>query len=164
MLQEAIQAAFLQQPKLENSIWYNGHTFSFLVEGSQTEGAFSMMHVYFRKGGEPPAHYHQHEDELFYVLEGELRFHIGDKKFIAKAGDMAYAPRMIPHNFALVTDTAKALLIITPAGMETFFREFSVPAQSLDLAPLTEGKPPAEFFDIMLKRSNELGVVWMPEF
>ena len=164
MLQETLQSTKLQKPTLENSVWYNGHTFSFLIDAEQTGGAFALMHVHFRKGGEPPAHFHKNEDEIFYVLEGEIRFHIGDKTFIAKAGELAYAPREVPHQFSLVTETAKALLMITPAGIETFFKEFSVPAQSLELPPIPEGHPPAIFLDNMLKRAVELGIVWLPEF
>jgi quercetin dioxygenase-like cupin family protein len=164
MLQETLQTARLQKPILENSIWYNSHTFSFLLDAGQTAGAFALIHCYFRKGGEPPAHFHTKEDETFYILEGGIRFHIGDKKFTAKAGELAFAPREIPHQFSLVTETAKALLLISPPGIETFFKEFGVPAQSLELPPLAEGQPPAEFFDNMLKRAEELGIVWMPEF
>jgi quercetin dioxygenase-like cupin family protein len=164
MLQETLQSARLQKPMLENSIWYNGHRFSFLLDATQTARTFVLIHCYFRKGGEPPAHYHTREDETFYILEGEIRFHIGDKKFTAKAGELAFAPREIPHQFSLVTETAKALLLISPAGIETFFKEFSVPAQSLELPPIPEGQPPAEFFDNMMKRAIELGIVWMPEF
>lgn len=164
MLHETLQSAGLQKPILENSVWYNGHTFSFFLDAQQTAGAFVLIHIYFRKGGEPPAHYHKREDETFYLLEGEIRFHIGDKKFTAKAGELAYVPKNVPHQFSLVTETAKALLLITPAGAETFFREFGVPAQSLELPPIPEGQPPAQFFDNMMKRAEELGMVWMPEF
>jgi quercetin dioxygenase-like cupin family protein len=164
MLQETLQFAQLCKPTLENAIWYNGHTFSILLDTRQTAGAFALLHCYFRKGGEPPAHFHRIEDETFYILEGEIRFHIGDKKFTAKAGELAYAPKKTPHQFALVTETAKALLLITPAGIETFFSEFSVPAQSLELPPIQQGQPPAELFESMMKRATELGMVWMPEF
>jgi quercetin dioxygenase-like cupin family protein len=164
MLQEAISSERLQKPALENSIWYNGHTFSFLVEAEQTGGAFTLMHGYFRKGGEPPAHFHRNEDETFYILEGEIRFHIGDKKFIASAGDVAHVPKGIPHQFFVETKTAKALLLITPSGIESFFREFGMPAKSLDLPPIPEGQPPAEFFENMMKRAVEMGIVWLPEF
>ena len=63
----------------------------------------------------------------------------------------------VPHHFSLVTDTAKALLLITPAGIETFFKEFSVPAQSLELPPIPEGQPPAEFLDQHDEASNGTG-------
>lgn len=164
MLQETIQSAWLQKPMLKNSIWYNGHTFSFLLDAEQTNGAFTLMHCYFRKGGEPPAHFHRNEDETFYILEGEIRFHIGDKTFTANPGEFAYGPKGIPHSFSLVTETAKALLLITPAGIETFFKEFSVPAQSLELPPIPDGQPPAVFFENMMKRATEVGIVWVPEF
>jgi quercetin dioxygenase-like cupin family protein len=163
MLHEILQSPRLQQPGLENSIWYNGHTFSFLLEAGQTGGSFAVIHCYFRKGGEPPAHFHRKEDEVFYILEGEICFHIGDKKLTAKEGGLAYVPKGVPHQFSLVTETAKALLLITPAGMETFFKEFSTPAQSLEL-PILEGHPPAAFIEKMTKRGIELGMVWMPEF
>ena len=152
------------KPELKNSIWYNGHTFSFLIESSQSNGAFSLISCYFGKGGEPPAHYHLNESETFYVLEGEIRFHIGDKKFTARAGETAFAPKGVPHSFKLESETAKALLLIAPAGIETFFKEFSIPAQSLELPPIPDGQPPAEFLNHMLKRATEMGIVWMPEF
>jgi quercetin dioxygenase-like cupin family protein len=164
MLKETWQDAPLQKPLLENSVWYNRHVFSFLLGAEQTSGTFALIHCHFRKGGEPPAHFHQNEDETFYVLEGEILFHIGDKKFTVKAGELAYAQKGIPHHFSLVTETAKALLLITPTGVETFFREFSVPAKSLELPPVPEGQPTVEFLETMLKRATELGIVWMPEF
>ncbi len=164
MLHKALQSEWLQKPSLENSIWYNGHTFSFLLDASQTGGAFSLLYCYFRKGGEPTAHCHRNEDETFCILEGEILFHIGDRRFIAKAGELAYGPKDVPHQFKLVTETAKALLLITPAGVETFFKEFSVPAQSLELPAVSEGQIPAHFFDHMMKRAEALGIVWMPEF
>ncbi len=126
--------------------------------------AFTLIHCFFRKGGEPPAHFHQLEDETFYVLESEINFHIGDRRFTAKAGDSVFAPRDVPHHFSLETPTAKALLLITPSGIETFFREYSVPAQSLELPPVAKEQPPVEFFQGMMKRAMELGIVWMPEF
>ena len=82
MLQETLQPPRFQKPILENSIWYNGNTFSFLLDAKQTAGAFALIHCYFTKGGGPPAHFHRNEDETFYILEGEIRFHIGDNEFI----------------------------------------------------------------------------------
>jgi quercetin dioxygenase-like cupin family protein len=161
---QSLQAGILQKPALENSIWYNGHTFSFLLDAAQTSGAFVLIYSHFRQGGEPPAHYHKREDETFYLLEGEIRFHIGDKRFIARSGELAYVPKGVPHSFSLVSETAKALLLISPAGMETFFKEFGVPAQSLELPLVPNGQPPAPFIEKMLRRAEELGMVWMPEF
>ena len=68
----------------------------------------------------PPPHLHKGEDESFYILEGEFDFHVGDKKFTAGPGELVVLPKNIPHYFNLITDTAKALLLISPAGFEIF--------------------------------------------
>ena len=164
MTHALLQSEFLKNATVENSIWFNGHRFSFLSDSHQTEGAFTLIYAYLKKGGEPPAHYHRNEQETFYILEGAIRYHIGDKKFIAKEGDVVFIAKEVPHQFKLVTETAKAFLIITPSGLETFFREFSIPAQSLELPPITGAQPPVVFTNDMRTRAEELGIVWMPEF
>ena len=86
---------------------------------------------------------------------------MGEKKFAAGAGDFIVLPKDMPHSFNLVTDTAKALLLITPAGFETVFKEFGKPAQTLELPPLPVSLP-KELFQQIHQRCIELGNVWMP--
>jgi quercetin dioxygenase-like cupin family protein len=161
----SLEVMTAQKPTLKNSVHYIAYTFSFLVSGEDTDGAFSLTHCFFREGKEftPPPHYHKFEDETFYILEGEIEFHVGDKKFIAGAGEVVYSPKNVPHHFNIISKTAKALLLISPAGIETFFKEFGVPAQTLDLPPIPETNPRKEEFMAMQKRMIELGVVVMPE-
>jgi mannose-6-phosphate isomerase-like protein (cupin superfamily) len=161
----SLQLMTAQKPTLKNSVHYIAYTFSFLLSGKDTDGAFSLTHCYFREGKQfaPPPHYHQFEDETFYILEGEMEFYVGDKQFNAGPGDVVFAPRNVPHHFNIISKTAKALLLINPAGLETIFKEFSVPAQTLDLPPIPKTNPREEEKEAMKKRSNELGVVFMPE-
>ena len=163
MENQAIQQALLTKPTLENSIHYIAHTFSFLVTGKETNGAFSLMHCHFRKDFMAPPHYHKLEDESFYVLEGEINFHVGDKSFVAGPGEFVFLPKNVPHHFNLVTDTAKALMQISPAGFEVFFREFGRPAETLDLPPVPTVNPRSEMFQKMHDRMIALGNVFMPE-
>ena len=163
MLQDKFQSNLLQRPTIETSVHYMAHTFSFLSTGRETGDTFSLMHCYFRKGFTAPPHYHKLEDESFYLLEGEIDFYISDKKVKASAGEFVVLPRNIPHHFELVTETAKALMLITPAGFEIFFREFGQPAQTLDLPPIPTANPRLEMFDAMHERMIELGNVFMPE-
>jgi quercetin dioxygenase-like cupin family protein len=76
------------------------------------------------KGG-PPRHVHHEQDEWFYVIEGEFRFEIGDDKFTARPGDSLFAPRKIPHAWALVGDRPGTLLTaVSPAGtFEAFIHD-----------------------------------------
>lgn len=163
MLQTMLQHPVSQKPTLENSVHYIAHTFSFLATGKDTDGAFSLIHCFFRKGFMPPPHYHKLEDESFYLLEGEMDFYIGDQNFKAGAGEFVVLPKNVPHHFNLISETAKALLLITPAGFEVFFKEFGVPAQTLDLPPVPSANPRKEMFEKMHNRMIELGNVFMPE-
>jgi quercetin dioxygenase-like cupin family protein len=165
MLPVDIQPMTSQKPTLENSVHYIAYTFSFLVTGKDTNGSYSLTHCYFREGKQftPPPHYHKNEDEAFYILEGEMEFHVGDKKFNAGVGEFIFVPRNVPHHFNIVSKTAKALLLISPAGLEVFFKEFSTPSQTLELPAVPTTSPREEEFVAMKKRMDELGIVLLPE-
>jgi uncharacterized RmlC-like cupin family protein len=68
------------------------------------------------------------------VLQGEYRFQAGDEKFRVSAGGMAFGPRGVPHGFQNLGDeTARLLIITTPAGLERFFEDFAaLPPGPLD--------------------------------
>jgi mannose-6-phosphate isomerase-like protein (cupin superfamily) len=54
-------------------------TLAFKVVTQDTQGSlFAMESTSLKKGG-PPRHVHPHQDEWFYVLEGEFIAEIGDK-------------------------------------------------------------------------------------
>lgn len=162
MVETAMVPVTSQKPTLENSVHYLAHTFSFLATGKDTCNAYALIHCHFRKGFTPPPHYHKFEDESFFMLEGTINFHRGNNKITASKGELVVLPKLIPHSFDLVTDSAKALLLITPAGFETLFKEFGRPAQTLNL-PSLNGQPPKQMFQQLHKRCEELGNVWMPE-
>jgi mannose-6-phosphate isomerase-like protein (cupin superfamily) len=66
---------------------------------------------------------HRHDfDEAFYMLEGELTFQVEDRLVDARAGDLAFAPRGVPHTFTNRSDApARYVLVCTPAGFERYF-------------------------------------------
>ncbi|WP_347924128.1 cupin domain-containing protein [Pontimicrobium sp. SW4] len=50
------------------------------------------------KGNKVPWHAHENEDELFYIIRGELLFEIENKpSFIMKEGDLFIVPKGITH-------------------------------------------------------------------
>ena len=57
---------------LDRSVWYNGSLMTFLATGEDSHGQFALIEAVARKGNVPPAHIHHREDEIFYVLEGEV--------------------------------------------------------------------------------------------
>jgi quercetin dioxygenase-like cupin family protein len=66
---------------------------------------------------------HTHDfDETFCVLEGELMFQLRDELITAGAGEVAFAPRGVPHTFANLSGApARYMLVCTPAGFERYF-------------------------------------------
>ncbi len=162
MLDSLLRSAVCQKPTLDNSVHYMAHTFSFLTTGEDTENAFTLIHCFFRKDFFPPPHIHQNEDESFYILEGIFEFQVGESKITAGAGEFVVLPKNVPHSFNLLTETAKALLLITPSGLEVIFKEFSIPAITLDLPPVPEPVPEGRYAK-MAKRNSELGIIWMPQ-
>ena len=88
---------FLSQPRPENSRAIPGALFHFLATGEQTNNQFSLMYIEVHKGNEPPPHTHRNEDETFYILEGHIKFWVGDEVFEAGPGEFVHLPKNIPH-------------------------------------------------------------------
>ena len=66
-----------------------------------------VAHVYFKKGGFVPMHSH-HNEQITYVLEGALRFLLGeeqDEEVIVRAGDVLTIPPHLPHSAVALEDT-----------------------------------------------------------
>lgn len=136
---DAALAAFGRGRKsLEHSVWYTGWLLTFLATGKETRGQFALTEQVARRGNVPPRHIHHREDETFYVLEGEMTFSIGDESIKATPGTMVFAPRDVAHSFTIDSEQARILVMNTPAGIEEFFRECSVPAPSMTLPPPAE--------------------------
>ncbi len=63
-----------------------------------------------------PLHIHHADDEAWYVLEGTLRFQIGDEEFEAGAGSAVIAPKGTPHAYGNARRgvPARYLLVMAP--------------------------------------------------
>jgi quercetin dioxygenase-like cupin family protein len=85
-----------------------------------------------------PRHVHHREEETFYVLEGEMNVTVGDRTFKAPPGTLVCLPRDVAHSFAIESEQLRTLILFTPAGLEGFFKEFSVPAPAMTLPPTDE--------------------------
>jgi quercetin dioxygenase-like cupin family protein len=98
-----------------------------------------MAEMSIPPGGGPAPHIHHREDESFHVLEGTLTIQIGGDTLSASSGDFAFLPRGIAHSFKNNGDTpAKALVLITPGGLENYFAEVFDPAVDRSAPPPSE--------------------------
>jgi len=66
-----------------------------------------LAHVYLKKGCVVPRHHHENE-QVTYVLEGSLRFWLGEapgEEKIVNAGEVLVIPSNLPHMAEALEDT-----------------------------------------------------------
>jgi quercetin dioxygenase-like cupin family protein len=93
-----------------------------LLRSEQSGGHMSVIENVLAPRAKGP-YLHKHDfDEAFYILEGELVFQIEDQLVTKRKGDLAFAPRNVPHALTNRTDEpARYVLVCTPAGFERSF-------------------------------------------
>jgi mannose-6-phosphate isomerase-like protein (cupin superfamily) len=102
-----------------------GIGYSLLVSSQQTGGAYELMLFLAPAGHGPPPHVHRHEDELFYILEGEFDVLFGERTLHVRPGDYIHLPRGTPHAFRNTTNrNASFLCWVTPGTLGPFFDAF----------------------------------------
>ena len=153
---------FVHRATLANSYWYLQQLISWLASGRDTGNAIAGMELTSRQGLEPPPHVHTREDELYFVLEGAATFFVGEDVVEAAAGDAVLLPRGVRHWHKPRTPRWRALVAVTPAGLEEYYMGFSRPARALSL-PSAEQDPID--FGAIAPRLIELGAqygIWYP--
>ena len=141
---------------LDRSVWYSGWLLTFLATAEETRGQFALIEAIARKGNVPPRHIHHREEEAFYVLDGEMIVSVGDQTIKATPGTMVCLPRDVAHSFTIESEQLRMLILLTPAGMEKWFKEFSVPAPAMTLPPAAE--VPYSEMQRMLEVSRQYGI------
>lgn len=135
-------------------LWFLGTLARMKLEGSLTGGRLALWEGVLPRGAAPPLHSHS-QDEIFYVLEGELTAWLVEPALADDAtappawlmtrgrrcgvGDVVFAPGGAPHTFRVESDTARALFISKPAGIEDFVRGLAEPARWPWLQPPPDG-------------------------
>jgi quercetin dioxygenase-like cupin family protein len=97
-----------------------GSSVEMKVESSQSGGDYGVVLWTLRAGEEPPLHTHSREDELLYVVQGQLIARVGDARVEVGPGAYAALPRGVPHAIEVVGDQATLLLSFVPGGLERF--------------------------------------------
>ena len=95
--------------------WTYRYGIDFTVKAGEVQEGSSMTFVEYvtRKGEEPPAHTHESENEIFYLLEGALTFHCGEESFEVEKGGFIYLPHGVEHRYTIHNDDPVRLIFIT---------------------------------------------------
>lgn len=154
-------------------LWFLGTFMRVKLDGVHTDGRLGMFDGVLPRGAAPPLHSHP-QDETFYVLGGDVTVWIVEAELAAGgdaqspawvaerarrcgAGAVVYAPGGTPHTFRVESDTARVLVLSTPAGIEQYARALAEPAQWPWLPPPPDG--PRVSADRMEAVERELGMV-----
>lgn len=109
-------------------VW--GDLYSFKTTAAESDGAHALLEMTVNPGSGTPPHIHHAEDEMFYVLEGELSFWCGDEKFTKKAGSFVAVPKGTVHRWANESNgPAKSLVFLVPGGFDEFLMAIGTPVE-----------------------------------
>jgi quercetin dioxygenase-like cupin family protein len=75
-----------------------------------------LTHVYLKKGAIVPQHSH-HNEQISYILEGGLRFWIGDDEsevIDVRAGEVLHIPALVKHKAEALEDTVDVDIFSPP--------------------------------------------------
>jgi mannose-6-phosphate isomerase-like protein (cupin superfamily) len=97
--------------------------------------ALSLVEMVGPVGDMPPLHLHRNEDEVFFIVEGEISVFVGPNRFHLTAGESACVARGVPHTYRVESESARWLAICAPAGFDRFVAAASEPAAADELPP-----------------------------
>ncbi len=168
-------------------LWFLGTVVRPKLVGEQTAGRFGMWEAVLPFGAAPPLHSHPQDETFYvldgevtvWLVEPDA---IDNRQALATdtagggedvavavpswvlthgrrcgVGAAAFAPGGTPHTFRVESDTARMLIVSTPAGIEDLVRAVAEPARWPWLQPPPEGPrvPPERLAAI----ERELGMV-----
>jgi quercetin dioxygenase-like cupin family protein len=85
---------------------------------------FTVLDMTITPGFGAPAHISSTEDKLFIVIEGQLKYLIGDKTETVGPGARVIVPRGVIHGFTNIgPGDARHILVSTPRRHEEFYRD-----------------------------------------
>ena len=121
-------------------LWFLGTLATIRVPGEAVAGRFALIEFLFPRHTSPPLHTHP-QDESYVVLEGRVTIRAGERRFELEMGGTAVVPMGVAHTFRVDSDTARVLVLSTPAGLERFVRDGAVPANAPTLPPADTPRP-----------------------
>lgn len=95
------------------------------VGGEESGGRLAVVETSVSPQLALPRHCHHWEDEVVYVLTGEIACWRGDAWRSYGAGQSVFVPRGTEHTVVALSDEARLLVTLTPAGFEGFYRELA---------------------------------------
>lgn len=134
-----------------------GNVVKFLAYPDETDGKYCVIECIVPKGAGAPPNMHAGEMEAFYVLDGEVAFHVDGEDIVAKKGTFLTVPDGAIHAFSGVSEEAKLLIVNAPGVMhERFFTSVGSELPEGATRPLPPSGPPD--IPALVAKASSLGM------
>src|SRR3954465_9354303 len=108
-------------------LWFLGTLATIRVPGEVVADRFALIEFLFPQNASPPMHTHP-QDESYLVQQGRITVVTDRDRFELNAGATGVVPMGTPHTFRVDSDTARVMVLSTPAGLERMVRDGSIKA------------------------------------
>lgn len=107
---------------------FHGATVVIKASSDDTVGQLAVMESTYPAGLSVHEHVHAGEDEMFYVLAGELSVFCEQDRWTATPGSFVFVPRDCRHGFVVTSvEPARALVVTGPARLDRQIAENGQP-------------------------------------
>jgi mannose-6-phosphate isomerase-like protein (cupin superfamily) len=138
-------------------LWFLNTLVTVGVANDEGSDGISVLESLAPHGDSPPLHVHHDEDEVFHILEGELRFRVGDNDLRAGAGETLLAPKGVPHTYRVESEQGRWLVTTARGNFERFVRSISRPAERDEL-PDAAPEPTPEQVEALSAAASAHGI------
>jgi mannose-6-phosphate isomerase-like protein (cupin superfamily) len=142
------------------SFWILGDRVEFKTPAAASGGRYTMAHTLTVPGGGPPPHRHRNEDEVFYIIDGNFEFLVGDTVVPAPPGTLIFGARNVTHQFRNKGPGNGSFVVwVQPAKFETFISELGTPAAGVVDPPA----PTPQLMDKLGRLCQAYGIEIQPD-
>lgn len=132
---------------------FHGAKFTIKVLTSETDGSYTVMDIIHPPNLGPALHMHPRGSEIFYVIEGNYQFILGEKSIVNKSGDVVLVSKGTPHRFIVGPEGGHAL-VISPPELEFYFFRVSKLLEKGEVSYETESNIGKQYGQVFLDNTK----------
>src|SRR5215813_10354890 len=96
-------SGFVLEPNGGAAYGFHGSRVLIKASGDDTLGQLTVLESIYPPGLSVHVHVHDGEDEMFYVIAGEIAGTCGGENWIARPGSFVFVPRHTPHSLTVTS-------------------------------------------------------------
>lgn len=115
-----------------------GKSVNMLLASEEMQGRLAIIETLELQGCGPPLHIHNNEDEVVYVLDGEVTFIVEGRRIDGRKGTSVLLPKGQEHCYTVESACARLLVLLMPGGLDSYYLELSLVSERPSASPGTE--------------------------